>query len=416
MERKLVRKSNYLIEASFKLSAIEQKIILVLVSMIKPEDQEFKAYSLKAQDLSQFLGLQTNNLYAYLKDVTKSLMSKVFTITTPNSEIQTHWFSSVEYFEGHGDMEFSFDPKLKPFLLQLKERFTSYRLQEAVQLKSSFSIRMLELLRQYEKLGERVVEVSRLRDLLGIEDDQYRLYADFKRRVILAAQKELREKTEISFDFFELKRGHAVEKLKFKIHVRARPKHGIQAIEQLLGKPEDPELSQLLQLLPEAYRDKASIKKLISSYLEKSGVEHVARNIIYTNEKSNAVKPGPDGKATGNYRNYLAKALRDDFGLAFQEDREAVEELQKKERDKKDAILAAARQERERIERDQENAARARTFRENLTPEALESMRQEALANLDETQRNLVIRKAPGSDIILRLEMDKICFTRMNIT
>ena len=35
MEHKLIRKSNFLIEASYKLSLVEQRIVMVLASMIK---------------------------------------------------------------------------------------------------------------------------------------------------------------------------------------------------------------------------------------------------------------------------------------------------------------------------------------------------------------------------------------------
>lgn len=415
MDRHLVRKSNYLIEASYKLSAVEQKIILILASMIKHDDREFKTYSLKIQSVIEVLGLQTKNGYAYLKEATRNLMGKVFTITTPDSELQTHWFSSAEYFDGRGEVEFSFDPKLKPFLLQLKERYTTYRLKEAIQLKSSFSIRMLELLRQYEKLGERVIELRRLRELLGVGEDQYRLYADFKKRVIIPAQKELTAKTDIAFKFEEMKTGHAVDRLRFKIRTVARkPKTATEEITPTLA--DDPDLERLLQLLPETYREKRSIRKMLSGYLKRLGYDFVARNIVYANEKSNAVKHIDGIGTSGNYRNYLAKTLRGDFGLAHQEDKEVRKAAADKVRRKRDAEIEAARQERERIQREQENKERARVYRQSLTPDALNALREEALANMDPEQRALVVRKSIGADLILTMAMDKICLERMKIT
>lgn len=415
MDRRLVRKSNYLIEASYKLSAVEQKIILILASMIKPEDREFKKYLLKISNIAQVIGLNSNNDYTYIKASTQNLLSKVFTITTPESELQTHWFSSVEYFEARGDVEFTFDPKLKPFLLQLKERFTTYHLQEAVQLKSSFSIRMLELLRQYEKLGERTFEVRTLRNLLGVEDHQYKLYADFKKRVILAAQKELAAKTNISFEFTEIKNGYAVEKLRFKIIPATRE------TAQTVGKgtPElvvDPELDRLALLLPEQYRSKDSVRKLLAGQLKKSGFDFVARNIAYANEKSNASTPGTASGKPANYRNYLAKALQGDFGLAFQEDQEARRAVEEVRRQAEKAAAHERKLHDDKLRIERENHERARVYQESLTPESLAALREEATARLDSQQQELLRRKAHGSELLLKVSMTRICLERMKLS
>lgn len=415
MDRKLVRKSNYLIEASYKLSAIEQKIILTLVSMIKPDDREFKKYLLKISNIAQMIGLNTKNDYSYIKNTTKDLLGKVFTITTPRSELQTHWFSSVEYFDNKGEVEITFDPKLKPFLLQLKERFTTYHLQEAVQLKSSFSIRMLELLHQYEKLGERVFGVKKLRSLLGVEEDQYKLYADFKKRVILAAQKELAAKTNISFEFTEIKNSYAVEKLRFKIIPATRE------TAQTAGKaaPElvvDPELDRLALLLPEQYRSKDSVRKLLAGHLKKSGFDFVARNITYANKKSNASALETASGKPANYRNYLAKALQGDFGLAFQEDQEARRAAKETHRQADKAVAHERKLQEDKLRIERENQERARVYQENLTAEALAILREEAITRLDPQQQELIRRKSAGSELLLKVAMTRICLERMKLS
>ncbi len=415
MDRKLIRKSNYLIEASYKLSAVEQKIILTLVSMIKPDDREFKKYLLKIGNIAQMIGLNTKSDYSYIKGATKNLLGKVFTITTPKSELQTHWFSSVEYFDNKGEVEITFDPKLKPFLLQLKERFTTYRLQEAVQLKSSFSIRMLELLHQYEKLGERIFEIRKLRTLLGVEEDQYKLYADFKKRVILPAQKELAEKTNISFEFEEIKNSYAVEKLRFKI-IPATREPVQTAGESVPEMAVDPELDRLILLLPEQYRPKESVRKLLAGYLKKSGFEFVARNIAYANDKSNASTTSAAFGKPANYRNYLAKALHGDFGLAFQEDQEvrhAAEEV-RRQADKAAAHERKLQEDKLRIER--ENQERARVYQESLTAESLAILREEALSRLEPQQQELIRRKGAGSELLLKVTMTRICLERMKLS
>lgn len=412
MKNKLVRKSNFLVEAAYKLSAVEQKIILVLASMIKMGDREFAPYSLEIRKMSHFIGLDTKADYGYLKDVTKALMEKVFVIRTPESVIQTHWLSSAEYFPGSGVVEFTFDPKLKPFLLQLKERFTTYRLHDVVQLRSAFSIRLYELLKEYEKVGARAFEVLDLKRILGLDDNHYPLYADFKKRVIVPAQKELAAKTDITFTFEEIKTGRAITKVRFLIQTNTNYQRPVALPEEIVS---DPELESLCTLLPIHLRHQNAIRKLITLYRTKFGKEYVARNIEYTNAKSNAAQPGAEA-ISGNYRNYLKKALTGDFGLAYKEDNQAREVIEEKLRQEREAQAKElqAQENREQIER--ENQERARVYQESMAPEALEALREEAFNRLDSSQQDLVRRKSPGTERLLKITMTKVCLERMKIS
>src|SRR5690606_31316286 len=76
--------------------------------------------------------------------------------------------------------------------------------------------RIYELLKQYEKIQERTFLLSDLRELLGAENI-YPAYGNFKQRVLLPAQKELKNKTDISFKLEEIKNGRRVVKVKFII-------------------------------------------------------------------------------------------------------------------------------------------------------------------------------------------------------
>lgn len=422
MEHKVVRKSNALIEASYKLTAQEQWIILYLTSLIKPQDEDFKSYTLSIKEFSDLAGLRHKGEYKEVEDITRKLIGRVFTINEPTGPLQVSWLSSAKYLTGQGTVTLKFDPSLKPYLLQLKDRFTRYNLSRVMQLKSSYSIRIYELLKQYQALKERSFLISDLRDKLGISEDEYPQYGNFKQKVLNVAQKELAEKTDITFDYEEIKVGRGVGKIRFLIRSQSAQSslplteaEGASAGTITPALIESPDMVKLMELVPSAFR-KGSVKKIIQSAYDRYGFDYVARNIEFANQRSNAVKPGTTSSKGSNYRNYLAKALQGDFGLAYQEDREAIEELRRKQQEESDAALAAARREREEREREQELAERARIFRQSLTPEALELLREEAMSRLDEAHRNLVLRKAPGSEMLLKLEMDKICLARMQIS
>ncbi|WP_143760997.1 replication initiation protein, partial [Clostridium haemolyticum] len=120
-------------------------------------------------------------------------------------------------------MAFTFAPRLKPYYLQLKN-YTKYRISNIASLKSQYSIRIYELLKQYEKIKTRKLDLNHLKELLGLEIHQYPKFYDFKNRVLNVAQKELSEKTDIKFTFEEIKTGRKVTSIRFFIDQKHKKK------------------------------------------------------------------------------------------------------------------------------------------------------------------------------------------------
>jgi plasmid replication initiation protein len=215
----MVRQSNQLIEASYNLTANENKLIRLVASMVRPEDKEFKEYEFKIADLLKYFGVKDQNKYIEIPKMTKELMKKVFTIKEGNTYTQLSWFCSTKYKTGEGVVCFKFAPDLQKFFLDLTSNYTQYQLINVLRFKSTYSFRFYELLKQYEaeKMTTREFEINELRWHLGITDDLYKQYGDFKKRVVLPAQQELADKTDILFDFDEIKECKKVCKIRFFI-------------------------------------------------------------------------------------------------------------------------------------------------------------------------------------------------------
>lgn len=211
-----ITKSNSFVEARYKLSLAEQRLVLSVISQIEPEDEDFNTYSINVSDFIELAGVRNKNAYSQMKKITDSLQTKLIIINKGDSELRATWFSTAEYFKGKGYVEVEISPKLKPYLLKLKERFTTYKLKTVMQLKSIYSIRIYELLKQYEKIGKRVFVVDDLKEKLGVEE-KYSLYGDFKKKILQVAEKELAEKTDIYFTFKEIKEGRKVVFVEFNI-------------------------------------------------------------------------------------------------------------------------------------------------------------------------------------------------------
>lgn len=419
MENQMVRKANYLIEATYKLSAVEQKIILFLASTLKSDDEDFKPYQFKIKTFQEFMGKADAN-YAWLEQTLLSLKEKNLRIVYENENskkviLNVNWLSSSKYIEGSGAIELRFDPNMKPFLLQLKNRFTNYRLANVVQLKSQFSIRLYELLKQYEKIGKRSFGLHDLRLMLGIDEDQYQQYTDFKKRVLLTAQTELAEKTDIRFTFKEQRVARKVEVITFHIK-QNQLKSAIEfqeSIQPISTTEINPELDSLYSLLPETYRNKFSIRKEVAKALEKNNFDYVMRNIVYSNNKSNAAKPS---RTEGNYRAYLSKALRDDYGLAYVEDQQSRKEVEQQRQKTFAEAEQQKRRENHKIDQERENRKKARIFIASCASETLQAYEEEARNRMSPEALARHLRKDPIGNFEFKRRLEDVVLEHAGIT
>ncbi|MBR9660378.1 replication initiation protein [Bacillus cereus] len=238
-ENNIVSKSNTLIEANSRLNLVEQKMLLCLASNIEPSDRDFKTYTFPIKQFHDLLGLSGSTKYTELSKITKELVSKVIEIRIGEELIQVSWLSSAIYNKNKGTIDLRFDPLLKPFLLELSSKFASYRLANVVKLKSTYAIRIYELLKQYEHIKEWTISLENLRYYLDAID-VYPNYANFKQRVLKPSQKELNQKTDISFEFEEIKLGRKVQKIRFIIRSQKRKDTDLAHFEKKLDEFQQP--------------------------------------------------------------------------------------------------------------------------------------------------------------------------------
>ncbi|WP_416516421.1 replication initiation protein [Bacillus cereus] len=254
-ENNIVSKSNTLIEANSRLNLVEQKIILCLASNIEPNDKDFKTYRFPIRKFHHLLGLKGSTKYTELSKITKELLSKVIEIRVGEEVIQVSWLSSAIYNKNKGIIDMRFDPLLKPFLLELSSKFTSYKLTNIVKLKSTYAIRLYELLKQYEDIKERTISLENLRYYLDAID-LYTKYGNFKQRVLIPSQVELMKKTDISFEFEEIKFGRKVQKIKFTIRSRKEKRQNIINVSRISDEIKSPNLfEERLKLFEEKCKE-----------------------------------------------------------------------------------------------------------------------------------------------------------------
>ena len=210
---------NNLVEARYSLTLQEKRLILWLISKIRPEEEDFKKHELSVQEFMNLLELKGNSNYKELQKVTLGLMKKVLVIKRPEERTltQVNWINYAHYEEGTGKIQLAFSDVMKPFLLHLKGQFTAIEVTDLMQFKSIHAIRIYELLKQYETIGERVLSIEEIKQCCGIIG-KLKQYIEFERYLLLIAQREIDAKSDISFEFERIKRGRKIVAIKFIIN------------------------------------------------------------------------------------------------------------------------------------------------------------------------------------------------------
>jgi plasmid replication initiation protein len=248
-DRSLVIQHNDVVRARYKLSLEEQRLMKVLISMLKDDDEDGKTYFIRAADIAEVLELKGENVYHTLKQVTARLLKQVLFIKRDGGgELQVSWLSSAEYLKG-GIIELEVSKKLRPYLLQLREHYTKYQLRQIAKLKSSFSIRIYELCKSHQYQGGFTIEVDEIKKRFGL-DDKYKLYGDFKRKVLSVAKEEVNKNTDILIDFFEEKEGKKVVAIRFSVKLKEfeTSRSESEAVEKADGKMDSPVVARLVGL------------------------------------------------------------------------------------------------------------------------------------------------------------------------
>jgi plasmid replication initiation protein len=218
-KRNHVKKHYPLVNAKYTLSTNEIKLILKAITQINMDDAHFEPFEISVSEIGAFMGSEQN--YQQVRNLCKSILSKPLEIPVynDNNEIDhyryANWFDKLHYYPKKGRIIAKFHDDMRPVLLGIKERLVRYDVRPVLQMKSAYAIRIYELMVEHKKQTKHIFTVNELRNILQVPKG-YK-YADFKRKVIKVAEKELIEHADIFFEFDEIKDGRRVDKLLFRI-------------------------------------------------------------------------------------------------------------------------------------------------------------------------------------------------------
>jgi plasmid replication initiation protein len=232
----IVVKSNRLIEASYRLTLVEQQLVSMAAAQARENASGLfpdEAVTINAVDFVKYFELDEKSVYAQMKAALMSLYNRTVVMhdIDPDSGFprvsHVRWISIASYIDGAGNVQITFSPTMIPYITSWFEgNFTKLRLAEIGKFSSVYAVRLYELMVSYKGLGARRLGVVELRDMFGLKNE-YPLYADLKRWVIEVAVNQINELSDLKISYTESKASRRVAHLDFVIRDKPKPREKI---------------------------------------------------------------------------------------------------------------------------------------------------------------------------------------------
>lgn len=238
-KQELVYKSNRLVEASYRLDLIEQRIVLAAIAAARESQKGLgEGYvTLRSKQFSELFGMEEGSIYKQLKEALQTLFQRFVTFRDIDPEsgherlTQLRWISSASYITGAGSIQLRFTQEMVPYITRLETEYTKYRLEQIGRMSSAHAVRLYELLLQVVTIGHRTLAITELKTILQLEGEYPRLF-DFKRWVVDAAVLQINEHTDLNVSYTQTKTGRAVTHFQFKVRSKSTKKDAEPANDQ----------------------------------------------------------------------------------------------------------------------------------------------------------------------------------------
>jgi len=212
----VITKHNSLIEASYKLTLNEQRLVLLCIARLDARKplQKDNLFTITAKEFAETFGVEEKHAYEALDEASSALYERDIRTYDGKYRERFRWVCGVQYHDNEGKVTLGFSMWITPYLTMLHERFASYKLKQIAGLKSVYSIRLLEFLTQFKATGKLIIELDRFKERLDLKNEYKRFY-NLKMRVIEPAVKELKEKSNLVIDWKPIKSGKTIKQLEF---------------------------------------------------------------------------------------------------------------------------------------------------------------------------------------------------------
>lgn len=215
-KQNLVVQDNSLINAKFNLTRSELDLFLLAVKEINSPkfDKELQTVTMHKIDLEKELGVTLKS--SQLKDMTTRLLSKNYFFIYKDDE---DWeaFTLFRSFKYANEMfTMRLNDEIKHLLLDLQKNYVKYNLEYTLKMSSFYAKRVYQMLKQYEKIGNKTINIDEIRELFVVPKSLL-VYNNFKQKVLAVSVEQINEHTDLEVSFTEIKTGRKVTDINFTI-------------------------------------------------------------------------------------------------------------------------------------------------------------------------------------------------------
>lgn len=229
---KLIVKDNALINASYNLDLVEQRLVLLAIIEARESGKGINANDplvIHAESYVNQFGVHRNTAYQALKDACLDLFARQFSYQSLSEKgnVQNHrtrWVSEIIYVEKEAIVKLIFSPAVVPLITRLEKYFTSYEMQQVSKLNTGYAVRLYELLICWRSTGKTpIINIQEFRKKLGVLENQYTAMCDFKKRIIDPSIKQINQNTDITATYEQHKTGRTITGFSFKFKQKPQP-------------------------------------------------------------------------------------------------------------------------------------------------------------------------------------------------
>lgn len=237
--RELVVKDNALIQASYTLDLVEQRLMLLAIMEARETGKGIAPDSLlqiHAHSYAEHFGVNKETAYTVMKDASKGLFDRYVTYHDKNPKtgkdrsFHCRWVDKIGYEKDTGIVYLRFTHDVVPLITRLEQQFTSYDIEQISSLNSAYAIRLYELLIQWRSVGKTpLFDLQQFRQQLGVEPVQYKTMSNFKKYVLDFAVQQVNEHTDITVKYDQHKQGRVITGFTFSFKIKAKSKKAIES-------------------------------------------------------------------------------------------------------------------------------------------------------------------------------------------
>lgn len=269
LDNYIVTKMNPLIHSTYTMTVGEQRLLLACISQINSKEHmvDDDTYTLTVEQAKSLYYENTNeqNVYRDLSDAVKKLYNRDVIIPLSNGNVlQTRFVQAIEWSPNKHEITITFAKNIRPYLSEIRNNFTGYKLKNIVRLTSSYAIRVYEMIVCWslQGLSYKEFEINDFKKMLSISD-KYKLVGELKVKVIKPIFNQINENTDFNLDVTFKKQGRAFRWIRLEFS----KKQEIAAIERqqkakTLALQHDREARQLIIDKKAKEREKSAINKL----------------------------------------------------------------------------------------------------------------------------------------------------------